>query len=397
MLSVWISWIAQFIKMENAAASDRFNFAIATSPWLCDCFQSIAPEIETSRIEISPRRILEPFGADRYRYVKDLYAPSSSPPVNQALVDIFEEIRDGFKPDLILSYTQNRYIEAAFRDKRHLFSEMAPLPRITGRSAFFFDPSGHQTASLLHEGASRLQNLVLSKSDADEVLALWQHAVHDRCIEAAEARGLTQWLDSVREDGRPIALLALQPPDWPTYEGAFETIPPDALVMRWLSDLPPHWLAIPTYHPLWRMPPKMENAIAREFPNFRPIPEDLSAGASEPLLPFVDAVLTISSSVGMIGLLDGKCVLTYGRSMLDALTARSPDELSVAPSLAPMQRAAVMAFLSNGYCHDVHDCLDRHGYMGDMWSQIITSTDPARDRFDFSEWSPRAFEKLLTG
>lgn len=395
LLSVWVSWVAQFVRMENAAGGGRFNFAIATSPWLCDFFRGTGPETATLQIEVSPRGVLEPFGGDRFRYLRDLYAPASTPPVNQALVDVFAEIRDSFNPDLILSYAQNRYIEAAFHDKRHVFSEMAPLPRITGQSAFFFDPSGHQTANLLRTGASRLRNVVLPQADADEVLALWQHNVRDRCIEAARTRGLDQWLASVREEGRPVALLAFQPPDWLTYEGAYETIPLDALLMRWLSDLPPEWLAIPTYHPLWRLPPEMEAAIAREFPNFRPIPKDLSDGASEPLLPFVEAVLTISSSVGMTGLLDGKCVLTYGRSMLDGLSARSPDQLSTTPSLTPMQRAAVMAFLSNGYCHEVHECLDRHGYMGDLWSQIINSADPISDHFDFSRWSPRAFEKLL--
>ncbi|GBO81709.1 hypothetical protein AA0242T_2411 [Acetobacter aceti NRIC 0242] len=395
MLSVWVSWVAQFVRMENAAGGGRFNFAIATSPWLCDFFRGTGPETATLQIEVSPRRVLEAFEGDRYRYVRDLYAPASTPPVNQALVDVFEEIRESFNPDLILSYAQNRYIETVFHDKRHVFSEMAPLPRITGQSAFFFDPSGHQTANLLRKEASRLQNIILPKADADEVLALWQHNVRDRCVEAAKTRGLDQWLAGIREEGRPVALLAFQPPDWLTYEGAYETIPLDALLMRWLSDLPSEWLAVATYHPLWRLPPEMEAAIAREFPNFRPIPEDLSVGVSEPLLPFVEAVLTISSSVGMMGLLDGKCVLTYGRSMLDGLSARSPDELSTTPSLTSMQRAAVMAFLSNGYCHDVHDCLDRHGYMGDLWSRIINSKDPGSDYFDFSRWSPKIFGKLL--
>ena len=95
-----------------------------------------------------------------------------------------------------------------------------------------------------------------------------------------------------------MVLLALQPPDWLTYEGAWRSLSVSGLMMHWLDNLPANTVGCVSYHPLHQFSLDFEQLLEREHDNVLFLPQAWRQGRSEYLLPLVDATVTISSSLG---------------------------------------------------------------------------------------------------
>jgi len=227
-------------------------------------------------------------------------------------------------------------------------------------------------------------------------LSAWDQFATAPALGHPLAGDVAAWLDGLRH-GRRVALFALQPCDWLTFEGVYAVTALDNLVMQWLADLPEEWIAVPTYHSVLgaQLSPATERSLSEEFPALKVLPPDLATGLSEILLPHVDAVVTISSSVGMSALLHGKVVVSPARSALASLGGRQVAAISRTPALADTERAGLLAFLSNRYCHPLTDCTEIPGYVTEIARRIVTASDPIGDYFDLRDWSPARLKPLL--
>ena len=388
-------------EIMHAQHGNDMVFGFASSTFLCKSLRERADDIPHYQFIINPKDILEPFEFNRHAYARNLYAREDCKETNISLVRIFREIDRKYAPDVVVTFSQNIYLETLFGHRRTLFIEMAPLPRYNCGLSVFIDPLGQRLTSILNTQAKRIRELPINQKETNDLLGLWNQIIKIPATEHPTSKKFKSWLDETR-CGRSVILFAMQPPDFPTYEAAYEVLPHDAVMMRWLDDLPSSWMAIATYHHQY-LPAGIqatESMLAELFPAFTVMPEELaisSTTASEFLLPHIDAVVTISSAVAMTGLLYGKSAVTYGQSYLSNWCENNLRHLSKTTNLTENERASLLMFLTNTYCHAWSDVLSGPGYFTGFVRRMLESPDPIEPFFDLSTWSFSHAKKILTG
>lgn len=364
-LSPWIEWIARIIRAQ--ARIPDLSFGIVSSPWLCRALQDMVGPIRA--FPIDPVDVLRPFGMDRVLYGRDLARPVWDDVGNEPLRASIAVMASTFQPDAILSFTQNRYLAALSPAICTLFTEMQPLPRSFG-TGFFLDRSGHQSESMLVTEAARIRSLQLSQDEKLEAGRRWESGFVMPNRDHPETAEMLAWLERSAE-GAPVAMLALQPPDWLTVEGLSSRTSPEDTLLAWLDALPKGWRAVATYHPAHALPRAVEECIAGQMPNFMLLPDSWRQGRSEWLLQAVEAVVTVSSAVGWSALLAGKRTVAMGQSNLTGFAASSIGEIDEIAPLSIEERYNLFAFLKNRYCIDEESFLDKEGFFRDRVSSIM--------------------------
>jgi hypothetical protein len=183
----------------------------------------------------------------------------------------------------------------------------------------------------------------------------------------------------------PLLLIALQQPDCLTFEGLAGRTPIDGQVMTWLAELPPNWRAVVSYHQGFELPPSLEEAVRIQFPNLVSLPFAWRRARSEWLIPHVDAVATVGSTVGMTGLLAGKKLVASPHSNLSGMAAGRVANLNEVCALSPPQRAALLAFLTNRYSHQMDDLLRVPGYFAELVDRLSVG-DPIETLLNIAGW-----------
>lgn len=307
---------------------------------------------------------------DRAAYARDLCRPAAVPAENTPLLDTITNAVRRFKPDVIVSFSQNRYLVHASGGLPVLFTEMQPLPRMSGGEGFFLDNRGHQGESLLVSHANAICASHLPPDVEADMKRVLDKMFKPNDDDLQEVEAFADWCRR-HANGAPVAMLAMQPPDWITYEGLIdEALAPDGLLMRWLDALPQGWRAVATYHPGFMLPEELETRIAEGMPALIPLPGNWRQGRSELLLPHVDAVVTISSAVGFSALLAGKKVVASKASNLAGFAGSRLADLHSQRPMTLQERTRLLNFLKTKYCHPLHSFLDDPGYFTKTVSAI---------------------------
>lgn len=387
LLSPWIGWIREIVRAAHAS----IEFGLASNGPLIRRFdESGAPRV--ARFQISQREVLEAFAFDRHEYAKDLFLPMEAPARNGPLLEKLRGIVDRFAPDVVVSFTPNRYLSLLRRSEPILFWDLGPLPRTCCPQSFFFDPCGQQAASMLVTQLERIFSLSASPERLESVGRIWDDRVARTLLAqgAQTARGLR-----AEACGKRLALFALQPHDWLTYEGAWSRVPPSGALMRWMNALPKNWKAVVTFHPQHRLPEAYLDYLRLEWPDAAFITPG-AAGGAESLVPYVDAVVTISSSVGAQAVLSGKPLVAFGSSNLSALGVPRIEDIDDARSLSRDQRLRLLLFLTHRYCHTLTDLFGDGRYF-ERWLHEWRDAGFGEEFFlDARGWSENRALRLLT-
>lgn len=393
LLEPWLDWITSIIRgdAERGATTEHI---VMSSPWLCRAFEAKCPTDNFSTVLLNPSRVLRPFGMDRHAYAQDLASSSAAPILNFPLFKELEWTLGEHSPDLVISLTQNRYLSMLLPATARLFMEVWPLQRLrlTSAPGFFLDPFGHQTESALVSLAQEIREMPLPLP-ASEIVECSEAIFARNAFVSDERREFSSWLRDAAGES-PVALFALQPPDWPTFEGAYDRVSLDTLTMRWLDALPPQWKAITSHHIIYSPPRAIEESIAEQFPQFIMLPERWKIGKSEQIVPFVEGVVTISSSVGITGLLMGKRVVSMGTSSLNGLCGSAISDLDNLLPLTLDERAALFAFLTNRYCYSASDVI-RSSALFEAVQAGIQSYGHRQYYLDCNEWNLQKAKALM--
>ncbi len=396
LLKVWGDWAASLV-VASAFTGPETHFCLISSATLCSRFQEQSAAIPTVAHTIALRQdaCLASLDFDRSRYSADLFAPESAPPVNEGLVDALGRAAQTFPADIVLSFSQNRYLRSAFGMAGGvLSSELSPLPRRQCPPSMFLDPSGHQTESLLVRAAKTVLDASIDEDEARTIIGAWERRIGAPTRAQARLAEVSEFLAAHRR-GRRIVMLAMQPPDWLTYEGCYGPIAPDNLLAQVAHGLPEGWAVVPMYHPLYALPPELEAVLQQELPNVVFAPHALSCGGAEVFLDQIDAVATISSTVGLQGVLWGKPLIALGNSFLSGLGYPEVADLATAVGPTPHQRAALLRFLTHRYCHEQRRLFGEAGYLNRFlqhWADAGFSSAPW---LDFRDYDPRSADRLL--
>lgn len=335
-------WAEAFRRIAESIGG---RFGVVANRETCETWtQQAPPGLEAELFPLDAFAILADF-ADKIAYSQALYLPTPPP---STLLDQLCIIRERFRPDVVLTTAQNAYVVAAFAGTAMLHVEQPPLPRMGHPFRTGFDPCGHQVGAFteLHRDAILKRELPAHVADgASELLARVEasrrtlHPQGERACEALAELGKT----------RKIALLATQPVDAVTFEGAYRSIEMHDLLYDWARRLPPGWIGVPTYHAGQRLSEELETALARSCDRIRLLPRDLSCGLSEALVTQADGLVTISSTSAMAALLFRKQVAVVGRSPLSGWGVDRPELIDQAPRLQQAEAVRCLAVLTHRF------------------------------------------------
>ena len=376
-LAPHLAWAAALV----AASAGADHFALASSAALCRHWQlHHAAYAPLPCFELDAQSAVAPFAGRSADYARALYG---DPQPGSPLCDELARVRSRFAPDLVVLTSQNCFAESAFSGLPMLRIEQAPLPRWEQPLRMSLDPGGHQLHAIIETHADRIRRFPLSPAEhaamRDLIAAVVQH------VQTADPRAAPA-ADAVRvlAQGAPVALFALQPPDWVTSEGALgrRAFEPMALLRDWAERLPPGWIGVPTYHPDWRPSAQEEQALLGASARLRLLPAGLSQGTTECLLPVVQGLVTVSSSAAMTAALWRKPVAVVGASPFRAWGCRAVGDLADAPVLTPYEAGSTLAFLCHRYAHRNTRILQEKGYFSGLVRDWLAAPDPVGWFFD---------------
>lgn len=389
-LTAHFLWVKEFYL---AVTRMNGNFSLLSNETICDQWIKQNPSLTNFTCHtVDGFTLLREFNHSRIQYFCDLYGSGS---ISNNLVKKCEEIKSKFKPDLILMTSQNSFVTKAFSGTPILNIEQSPLTRVGSGFRSMMDPVGHQSDSMFKRYATTIRSSFLTNAQRQDISSLIDR-VKDRAVNLNDrTRQAALALKKIQAEGR-IALFVTQPPDWATYEGSLgRAIPVENLLYEWADSLPVGWIGVPTYHLDYQLNAEMEFALAQSCTKLRFLPRDLSFHITEALLTVAEAMVTISSTVAMTGLLFRKKVIVVGKSPLSSWCRNSPSFLTEARPLAPEEIASTLVFLTNRYTLMHQDIQEDPRALEQLLNVMTTSKQPADWFLDTNDWSIERAKRLL--
>ncbi len=381
--------------VRRAVSAHGDTFALVANADVCDRWQEFGgAQGEDRRVfPLDAFNVLSSFEYRRTEYSKALYGQGD---VFNGLSEALRHIRQQFQPDLLLTTSQNSFVQYIFSGIPILNVEQAPLPRLGQPFRTAYDPGGHQTRSMLETHAQRIRSLPLPDGDASRLQVLLDATYRGALKMHPHLLGAASELNKVSQ-GAKVAILATQPPDWITYEGSGTGAEVENMLYAWAQRLPDGWIGVPTYHPVHRLSAEMEGALARSCPKLRFLPQAFTQGLTEPLLVHADGLVTLSSSSAMSALLRQKHVVVTGRSPYATWCLDDPARIAESPVLSPSEAMSTLAFLCHRYSY-LHEALVAEpDKLLPMINAVTSLADPAEWFLDMSEWSVERAALLFEG
>lgn len=379
-LAAHFTWVECFRRATRAAGG---TFALAANADVCDAWTAREPCCpEVSCFALNAFSVLAAFDFERARYAKAAFEDVQKA---NPLIDDLTEVRESFRPDLVVMTAENSFVRHAFRGTRMLFVEQSSLPRTGHPLRTALDPSGHQRSTVLETHADTIRRLPMREQTRVQVERLLR-AVR-RNVDAADLRSgaALEALKAVRGD-RKVALLVTQPADAVTYEGAYHRVELENLLFSWAEALPPGWVGVPTYHVGQILAEPLEGALARSTARLCFLPRDLSQGLTETLLAEADGMITISSTSAMAALLFRKRVIVTGVSPFNAWCDRDPAAIGRAQTLSPAEATSLFCYLTNRNSYN-HETLMHHPEkLAEVMRAVLHEPDAARWFLDPESW-----------
>ncbi len=253
-------------------------------------------------------------------YARDIFDASESVFGNPVLLERLSLIIKDAQPDVVITTSQNRYLKYLSRTLAIpvLSIEFGPLPRLPYPGNRFVAVDGHFSEGVF-ASPSRLHAAVKSVGEASVPQLRHEfEAEYSRAIEAHPQYEMVRRVVESIKGGGTLSMLALQPEQWVTWEGALgKRRAGTSIIYEALKRMRADKLIV-TFHTDKRG--KINPTALREIwlsdPRFSLLPDELSYGFSELFLPFVDELITVSSNLATSAFLLGKRVTAIGDSFV---------------------------------------------------------------------------------
>ncbi|QIL69549.1 hypothetical protein G7048_03670 [Diaphorobacter sp. HDW4B] len=363
--------------------------ALASNNTICEHWQAV--DATRPCFAIDEDAVLADFGGDRHFYAKTLYRKSLH---TNYLCRRLKEIKQTFEPDLVLMTSQNEFVRCVFAATPQLWLEQSPLPRLGQPFRTFFDPCGHQVGSMLETCKQDIISLALDPLRRSQMEASFERAMQFTQNVDPRADSARQELAELRVDHK-VALLATQPSDWVTFEGAGGTTPLRELVLDWAHGLPPGWIGVPTLHPGDQAGLFLSELAPLKDPKLYCLSPTNIMGLTDALIPKADGLVTLSSSCAMSALLLQKPVVVTGSSPFRTWGVESPAQIEQCAPLTDDQVVGLLAFLTNRYSFALDDMRNDPNMLGALFVETVNRNGAAHAYFDLSGWRIEKFNRLF--
>ncbi len=356
--AIHIPWFKKILTNLSVQSSDTvFVFGNAQ---VCHFMESELAETCEARVTgltVSPAAILEEVDGSIHDYSRDLFQSPFDPVGN---LHLSSAVRDAFHqatPDLALATQQNRYVAAHCPAETNLFfMEAAPLPAALRRNMVYLDPIAHNFQNTI---ATNWTKIVRGDFSQDDGLGKTLLARFDQALKTSSQDPELVGVRSRLKTGAPPVMVALQPPDWITWEGAQSgRYRPLDLCCQVASKLPGHTI-LPTFHKQQNARAGVLAALATMHPNIFVGLADTVTAKSEGLLDLVEGVFCVTSAVGMSAILAGKTIISDARSQYGPMQVSPADFANgKRTALSRPQRENLIEYLMRHYCKELDSFRD---------------------------------------
>ncbi|MDR3517875.1 MAG: hypothetical protein P4M00_18900 [Azospirillaceae bacterium] len=245
---------------------------------------------------------------------------------------------DGFIPDIIITFMASvPFLSELFPDALVLTMEVSGFSRAPYPSSWFLDPCGSFKHSFLVKYAAALTNREISE-DGRKFLHFFRKKFLDRLLIAKNPFSRSELIQD--KPFRYLLLLPLQVSDYVAFEGNTSFASQWDMLCHVLDNIRPDIGVVVTEHSDWSsiLTPEVNTYLRKTYPNYIYLEKfgDYQY-SSQFLMQHVDAVATVSSTLGFQGLLWEKPICALGDSHIN-----------------------VIADIKN--IHDLGDCLDSKSY-----------------------------------
>jgi hypothetical protein len=282
--------------------------------------------------------LLAPFGHSIEAYARDVFGTCAPQAEDPQLLDRLASIIRDARPDVVITTSQNRYLNSLSQSLGFVLisAEHGPLPRLPFPGNRFIAVDGHMSDGPL-ASLERLRPELEGLEGADDVAAIRQFETqYQQAVSAhPQAQAVGELLQALKRQGS-VSMLALQPEQWLTWEGALgQRRSATSIILETLATLRTDKLIV-THHAqrYGQVNPASMREIWLSDPRLELLPEELAVGLSEVLLPLVDELVTVSSNLAMSAFLLGVPLRSLGQSYARTLerlaaSAEAPDDLAL--------------------------------------------------------------------
>lgn len=247
---------------------------------------------------------------------RDAAPPAARQAMQQLLIDKLQ----GFVPDIVISFMMPvPFLRAMFPQALVLHQEVGGFSRAPYPPTWHLDPCGMFADSYVSRFAQQIAAAPLT-AEQQEFLAGFRQTFCDELLQAKNPFTRQELIGD--KPLKHLLLLPLQISDYIAFEGCCGYRSQWDMLTQVLDNVRPDIGVVVTEHSDWgRMLTPAANAyLRRTYPNYIYTErfEDVEY-PSQYLLAHVDAVATVSSSVGIQGLLWRKPVCALGNSHINAM------------------------------------------------------------------------------
>ena len=346
----WLNAVGRFVTALRADDPSEDEICIVTSDALARRAADRFPDCRT--VAIPAGELIPALGPSANVISQHWYEKTASANMRAAMRQILMGKISSFAADVCITFSPAPFLKDCFPDAAVLHFEYGMMSRAPFPETAYLDPFGMYRDSALGRFPEAIQAYQPTAREVEALQAV-RTAAGARIL--GEANPLRAVVAPRLADKRAALLVALQFSDFYAYD-SHATITQQTELLRHVLDRTPLDIAvIASEHPENRV---FDRATFEHFrtrhknliwePEFRSV-----YAAGQYLVDFADAIVTVSSSVGLHSLLWRKRLIVLGSSHLD-IAADAHDLSALDSVIASPRRASrenTAAWLVNHYYH----------------------------------------------
>lgn len=309
----WLPLWSQLIKTLDKSGGKNIQYKLITSQAVHSVISQFNMPDFVDIIPIPLEAVVEKFNFSSMDASLAWYQATYSDEQIEHTARLFARELDGWVPDVIITSSQVPFLKKNYPKATVLYFEGGMTSRPPFPPSWYLDPVGLYKFSFLAENSAEINKEPLNPS-ARDLLKKYRNFF----VSVIDSKDIfSQFAESYRYKFSHVILLPLQTEGF-WFHGNCDYSSEFQLVHKLLSTIDPNIGVVVTPHP---SNPWFTNEIVQyfesKFPNFLYFPDVLRvSSASQYLLEHVDAVLSVSSMVGLQALIWKKKLFSIGETQL---------------------------------------------------------------------------------
>jgi hypothetical protein len=343
----WATYFCRLLMqaLASAPAAKEAKFCIAVSEPVNQRLR-FGPEIR--RVVFTQPELLEPFSWDSLSASLAWYRGRADKGQMDHYVNLMRGKLADFTPDIIITFSPAPYFRDAFPDALLLHMEYSIFSRPPYPQSWYLDPVGMLGSSFLNRFSENIKHTNLPPEDRAKLVSL-----KAACQELIRTKSpFNDLLKAERNRFDHLLLLPLQFSGYYGFDGNTFLKSQYEYIVYVMEKVPENIGVVISTHPEYPvLTCDTLKFLEHKYPNliFRQIFEEFNA-ASQYLISEVDAVITVSSSVGLQTLLWDKKLISLG-DVFGKLLADSDslDDIEVVLQRPTVDKDAILYWILTRY------------------------------------------------